>query len=499
MRFMRRIRDEEGQALALVAVAMSLFLIAAIGLGIDGSHMFAQRQMAQTAADAAALSAIQDIYEGTYNAAGTGFTIGSFTCTTSDTRTPCAYAAKNGFGTIATDTVKVSFPASVSGVTGLATGFPAELVTVEVDRQVPTTLLRLVHGFTPASSTTVKAYATAAILSVVSPIPILVNHPTLSGAFHGNGNISVTICGGPQRSIQVNSNSASATATQGNSNSVDLSHAGPPDPGDCSGTNDPGGFFGVTGSEPSATFNISPSGNYIYQDDWIQDPLSWVTAPNPATYPVNPATTTTSGNGCPSSSCVLWSPGKYTSGIDGTGQDNLFKPGIYYLQGSTGFKCDAVCTMNMWTGTGTDITTGTGWSSGHMMVYNTGTGLFTLTANGSVNLTGAPANDANYPSILLFQDHGSVANVGTNKNTGHMLGGNGSLTLIGTLYFTNTRATMLTTSGHYQRLNLQGTPGSGTLIEGEIIADVLDLGGHGGITMNLNNAAYTVNQIALVR
>lgn len=498
MRFVKRARDEEGQAVVLVAVAMSLFLIGAIGLGIDGSHLYAQRQMAQTAADAAALSAIQDIFQGTYTAAGTGFTISAFTCGTSDTRTPCVYAASNGFGKTANDTVAISFPGSASGVSGLATGFPAELATAKVSRTVPTTLLR----FVGSGATTVSATATAAILSVVSPIPILVNHPTLSGAFHGNGNVSVTICGGPQRSIQVNSNSASATATSGNANSVNLTHAGPPDPGDCSGVNDPGGQFGVKGDQPTPTFNITPSNAYSYEDDWIQDPLAWVTAPTAASLPTAPAPTTVNGvgtDGCPSASCQLYRPGIYPSGIDGKLKDNLFSPGIYYLQGSKGFVCDAGCTMNMATGVAADSTTGTGWAAGHMMVYNTGTGLFTLTATGIINLVGAPATDPNYPSILFFQDRGSVAHVGTNKNTGHIMGGGGSLTLVGTLYMTNTRATMLADATHYQRLNLQGTPGSGTLIEGEIITDVLDLGGNGGITMNLNNAAYTVNQIALVK
>lgn len=501
MRFIQRMRDEEGQAVVLVAVAMSLFLIGAIGLGIDGSHLYAQRQMAQTAADAAALSAIEDIYENTYSAAGTGFSIAPFTCSISDARTPCAYAAENGFGTNANDAVAISFPGSAPGVGSLAGGFPANLVTANVSRTVQTTLLR----FVGASATTVNATATAAILSVVSPIPIVVNHPSLSGAFHGNGNVTVTICGGPQRSIQVNSSSQTATATSGNSNLVDLTHAGPPDDGTCTGLNDPGGVFGVWGNEPTATFNITPSNAYQSLQPWIQDPLYWVTAPtaDPAwpTDPPQQVINTVGQDGCTATPCYLWSPGIYTSGIDGKGQNNLFSPGIYYIQGNNGMVCDALCSMTMATGAGigSDTATGTGWSAGHMMVYNAGTGLFTLTANGTINLVGAPATDANYPSILIFQNRGSVAHVGTNKNTGHMMGGGGSLTLVGTLYMTNTRATMIADATHYQRLNLQGTPGSGTHIEGEIIVDVLDLGGNGGITMNLNNASYTVNQIALVR
>jgi hypothetical protein len=493
---MKNIKGEEGQAVILVAVAMGIFLIGAIGLGVDGSHLYAQRQMAQTAADAAALSAIQDIYEGTYTATGTGFSISGFTCTTTDTRTPCAYASKNGFGSSATDTVAISFPGAPSGVT-LATGFPAEVAKASVSRNVSTTLLR----FLGSTATTVTATATAAIVSVVSPIPIIVNHPTLTGSMSGNGNISITICGGPQTSIWVNSSDGNATSTQGNSNSIDLTHAGPPDPGDCSGTTDPGGFFGVDGGPSSPTFNVTPSANYKYEDGWIPDPLAWVTAPTASSLPTAPAKTTgipAGTDGCTAAlaPCTLWFPGIYTNGIDGKLQSNLFSPGIYYIQGSTGMSCPANCNMTMATGVAADSTTGTSWTAGHMMVYNTGTGTFQLTANGTINLVGAPSTDTKYPSILFFQDRTSPANTG--KSGAHAMGGNGGLTLMGTIYMTNTRATMRGDSTHYQELDLQGTPGSGTKIEGEIIVDALNLGGNGGITMNLNNAAYTVSQIALV-
>ena len=101
-----RCKEEDGQTIVLAAVAMSIFLFGAIGLAIDGAHMYAQRQMAQTAADAAATAGIMSVFAGTSGASGTGFsTTGPFTCTTTDTRTPCAYASKNGFGTDANDTV----------------------------------------------------------------------------------------------------------------------------------------------------------------------------------------------------------------------------------------------------------------------------------------------------------------------------------------------------------------------------------------------------------
>ncbi len=106
-----RYKSEEGQAVILVALAMSIFLIAAIGLAIDGSHIYAQRQMAQTAADAAAQAGIMSIFDGTNSGGTAAFSTGSsFNCSTTDARTPCIYASKNGFGGSANDTVTVSFP-----------------------------------------------------------------------------------------------------------------------------------------------------------------------------------------------------------------------------------------------------------------------------------------------------------------------------------------------------------------------------------------------------
>src|ERR1700733_13264863 len=107
-----RFKDEDGQSIILVAVAMSIFLIGAIGIAVDGSNLYTQRQQAQLAADAAAQAGMMSIFDGTNSAGTAGFpTTGPFTCTTTDTETPCVYAANNGFGGTSSDTVTVSFPA----------------------------------------------------------------------------------------------------------------------------------------------------------------------------------------------------------------------------------------------------------------------------------------------------------------------------------------------------------------------------------------------------
>ena len=51
---MRRRTGERGSVLFMVVLALGIFLIGAVGLGIDGSRLYAERQMAQAAADAAA-------------------------------------------------------------------------------------------------------------------------------------------------------------------------------------------------------------------------------------------------------------------------------------------------------------------------------------------------------------------------------------------------------------------------------------------------------------
>jgi len=151
----------------------------------------------------------------------------------------------------------------------------------------------------------------------------------------------------------------------------------------------------------------------------------------------------------------------------------------------------------MATGAAADTMTGTGWTN-NVMFYNIGlpadptnAGRFNIAANGGSSLIGSPLNSV-YKGVLFFQNRNTVAQT-------HTMGGGGTMTLQGTIYLTNTIATMSTTPTQYQALTLQGGPGSGTLIQGEIIVGSLALGGNGAITMNLNANRYLlVSQIALV-
>jgi hypothetical protein len=515
--FVTRLKEEDGQAIVLVALAMGIFLLGAIGLAVDGSILYTQRQMAQAAADAAAQAGIMSIFDGT-NGAGTAQFVDtpgtSFVCTTTDAKTPCAYARLNGFGGSASDTVTVSFPTPPSAVVpgvvfSPAATDPTSLIKVSVSRDVNTTLMR----FLGSTVTTMRATAMAAIVDVNAPVPILVTHPTLDGALGMNGNPFIKICGGPSRSIQVNSGSATAEATVGSKVTVDLSHAGPLDKkGDC--TTGTGADFGVWGGpSPSPDFTFLPGtkpGKYLPKASPIEDPLKDVPAPPvPGTAGTQtPFAATTSKNGqlCPASAapqgCTLLTPGNYATGISLTTTTAFMEPGIYYIQ-TGGFTCGAGCNLAMASPAVADVTTGTGWdgtvAGGGILVYNSGTGQINVTSNGSVNLVGSPASSI-YKNILFFEDHTAAANTSAQKpKNPHALGGGGTMTLSGTIYLTNPLATMNGAPAHYQELDLQGGPGSGTTIQGEIIVGALGLGGNGNITMNLNaSTTLVVRQVALV-
>ena len=151
----------------------------------------------------------------------------------------------------------------------------------------------------------------------------------------------------------------------------------------------------------------------------------------------------------------------------------------------------------------TTAATPTGFSNHGMLVYNTGSAdadvlNFTSNAGNAGGITLIGSDDASsYKGILFFQDRGSVDHVG---NKGHSLQGGGCISLTGTIYVTNTKATMKADATHYQTLRLNGNPCSATSIIGEIITDNLQLGGTSGIKMNLNpNSSLHIRQVALVR
>src|SRR5436190_18523391 len=265
---------------------MSIFLLGATGLAIDASQMYAQRQQAQAAADAAAIASIYSIFNN-YNS-GTNMAVFSphyfaavagttYTCASSDARTPCYYAQTlNGFNK-ASDTITYTPNPGGLSIPSLSSD-PVNLLRVSLQRQVTTTLMKFLNSSNP----NVTAIATAAIVSNVSPIPIIITHPSNPSTFKGNGNITIKICGGPKRSIQVNSSDPTTQSVSGGSNLVDLSQAGPGDPGTCTCTSGcTGADFGDFGGPNPSPITVSsgPQGKYVQPASPILDPLASVPAP----------------------------------------------------------------------------------------------------------------------------------------------------------------------------------------------------------------------------
>ena len=195
----------------------------------------------------------------------------------------------------------------------------------------------------------------------------------------------------------------------------------------------------------------------------------------------------------PANPCKLYSPGLYTGGILVKTETALFKPGLYYINGG-GFQNQALGDMLMATGFAPDPNTGAG-----MVVYNTGAGTFDVGANSKATLVGSDPTSI-YKSILFFEDRNGPANTGVGASAEHRFGGGGAVFLKGTIYISNSLAIMKATPGQYQRVLLQGTPGSTTKIVGEIIVSALKMGGNAGIIMQLDpTATLHIRQVALVK
>ena len=500
----RKRQGESGQAIILVVLAMSIFMLGALGLVVDGSHLYAQRTMAQAAADAAAQAGMMSIFDGTsgawgsYTGATTSGTAISCGTTGMSTAAACKYAQSlNGFN-LASDTVTVTPNPTGVTVTGLSptSTDPINMLQVTVQRSVNTTLIR----FLGPSASTIKATGIAAIVQVVSPIPIIITHPTMAGALSMNGTTGITITGGPTRSIQINSsgtNPSGAAYSGPSSGSVDLSHAGP------SGTGADFGTFGGPTTNPG-NVSLGTTGHYVDPSSPIQDPLAGISAPSVPTTSGTSAACTTHCSSCPggASSCTEYTPGLYASGINIMNATAMFDPGIYYIQ-SGGFKTKN-STVGMCTSCAADPTTVNG-----MLVYDTGplshgcdaSGGFTIDTNSNdtfygagvsaSNLTGAPA--APYYGILFFEDRNACAQT-------HTLGqGNGCFSIVGTIYITNTLAIMTATPSQYQEVDYHGTPCSTTSNYGEIIVSQLTVKGTSGLNMGLvPNGFLKVRQVALV-
>ena len=561
---------ESGQATLFVVLILGVFLLGGLCLAFDLSNMWFHRQAAQTAADAACTAGAMDLLVAAQGGATghQGFTPGTpFNCTSSGNASApvCQYAALNGYASANTspgDLVSVTFPTTVSGITAPPAGVAGNpFIRVDVLDHVPTFFVGLLNGSRTAD---VRAFAVCGLELATSPIPIVVLDPQnpnvkpASSALDVQGTPSITIVGGPAKSIQVDSNDPAATNV-GGAGTIDLSKGGP------NGTGSDIGIYGGPAVAPSG-FNGGTTGHWVSPAAPINDPFAQLAAPAQPLSPGSLSIFTPSGANvvtnqvlCPDVKCERYTPGYYSTGLCVgksagcvcTGSSNtctaIFDPGIYYIRGD--FVADANSCLRPSGGPEQNPAS----PYGGVMIYVTGGSINVNNNSGSKCPTTAPFNTAGYAGtatlqygvlctatsqinppgllpatltgnvmlapcygtygdplgaadpmgiqrgMLLFQDRASLS-------ANPSWGGGGSFLLAGTMYFHSCNSSGTGTScgapGTYYNdiFTLQGGSGSTTYVLGDIIADNIALGGNSAITMNLNpTKAFTILKASLLQ
>jgi hypothetical protein len=117
------------------------------------------------------------------------------------------------------------------------------------------------------------------------------------------------------------------------------------------------------------------------------------------------------------------------------------------------------------------------------------------TVNGQTDTTGQVRG------LIFFQDRANADDHGQAS-----MQGGGGLVISGNLYFHNCNSSGTgtdcadPTTGYNAFVQLQGTPGSGTYVLGNITADSLVVNGNGAVTMSLNpNAVYNILKATLIQ
>ena len=364
MRDLRR-RRQGGSVLILVA-AMSLVLIAFVGLSVDGGEIEAQQRQSQNAADGAALAAATAVI----NADNYGYT-------TSDANSIGVVVA--GYNGIPTSDLTLSFLDS----TGSATTVPANVVTVKavVNHTFPTLFLPVMN----IDSASVSAQAAVTITQAPPGCSICVMSATASPAANTDSGGQISASGGP---ISVLSAGSPAINVSGGGS---ISTTGTPQPAVTS-------VGSVSGStSPAAS---SGAGNAF------TDPL--ISVPYPTTLGATATNTTYS-------TTTTISPGTYGSLTITGGGTVTMSPGLYIIAG--GLTVNGGATLN---GSGVTLFFTCTDGLGHSALCATPTDPGDLTITGTMTVS-APASGSTYTGLVMFGDRNDTATIsipGTLSPTG---------------------------------------------------------------------------------
>jgi hypothetical protein len=306
--------SERGQTFLAVLVILGVVLLGILGLATDYSQIWAHRQMAQAAADAACQAGAADLYIKAIDPANPianfswiGSNGSSFTCDTNTSSPPCRYASLNGYST--GPNVRVDFLGSLPGVTGIPSGFGTianPYIKVTITDPVPKTFTRLVSS---GNTFSITASAGCGVQPVNVPIPLVVLNQVQSGTLSTNGGPTVQIIGGPNRAIQVDSHSTTAVST-GGSAQINLTQAGP---------SNTGADFGVAGVETQPGQVLTGTGKWVSPSPPFGDPWITYAAPTAPGVAGTAKPVPLGVNGCPDpNGCVEFTAGNYSACLGGT-------------------------------------------------------------------------------------------------------------------------------------------------------------------------------------
>ena len=374
MRLTNRRRD--GTVAVVVAVSL-IGVLSVVALSLDGGMMVDKRRSVQSAADAAALAAADDLYYNWWKSLVPGL----------DNLNGSAHAAaqnaakKNGFENgVNGCVVTVNIPPLSGPFTG-QTGHTEVIISFPQKRY-----FSRIFG---SDDVTIGARAVSRGMRNSFKNAILVLDPHSPSAFNAGGNGSVNISGSP---IQVNSDDPAAMIDNGGGSSgsiVDLTG------------------FNVTGNPGwSTTGGGSFIGPINSNSPPIPDPYANVPPPDPNAMTVQ----STKKLQHSSANNITLKPGVYIGGISVTGKGTVtLQPGVYYMEGG-GFSTSAQSSL-----------AGSG-----VMIYNApqSTSDKINISGGSVNLT-APTTGP-YQGILFWEDRNSTVEMDVS--------GNGSSSMIGLFY-----------------------------------------------------------------
>ncbi len=573
---------ESGQAIILVMVCLALFVLIAAALAVDYSYLWFHRQTAQNVADAVCVAGAMDMLAVANHApTGTGglnpnFTSGTaFDCYTTTTAQPCWYATENSYsstltraqatstGTTAGINVYVSFPDKSACPAGAACPVPG----ITPSSTVSNSLMRVdvvdrVHNFflgllSSSNTTDVKAASLCGIVNVASAAPIGLLAPTGS-SLDNNG--TITIMGGAELTLAINSSSTTAVTGTGTINLVYggpdycggqlLVFGGPTTSSAWGGTFCPNSTTTGCSTTNAPTSCTSPrTPKWVSPGTPASDPFSSFAAPPTTGLTTNPTVShNVNDHGCPDpNGCDEYSAGIYTNGIT-VDKTIIFKPGVYYLsKGGFTLKSAGCARPSTDTGDGTGGTifymadtdgkhdtfsaqgSGGDCNPGNRTITNFDTSnskcpgatlptFIPTTISGSVLLApcsgdyGDPNPDADdltknpngrQRGILFFQNRAQAATP--------VLAGGSKFSMAGAMYIHQCTAgadgsadpganTTCSSSAYGDQVQFKGGSGSTSYVIGAIISDKLQMSS--GTTINMvlnNNVAYTVLKAALFR